>query len=195
MCLHISWFHTYQSVDDGIVYMGNNVTCKTVGIGSIRIKMYDGIVRTLTDVRHVLELRKNLISMGVLDDVGYKFAVQGGVMKISKGILVVMKANRVGNLYKLSMGVLDNAGYKFLVQGGVMKISKGILVVMKAHKVGNLYELEGRTKIDHATIASDATDSTLLWHQCLGHMSERGMKVLADRKLLLSLKFFKFESM
>ena len=81
--------------------MGNNVTCKTVGIGSIRIKMYDGIVRTLTDVRHVPELRKNLISMGVLDDVGYKFAVQGGVMKISKGILVVMKANRVGNLYKL----------------------------------------------------------------------------------------------
>ena len=62
MCLHRSWFHTYQSVDDGIVYMGNNVTCKTVGIGSIRIKMYDGIVRTLTNVRHVPELRKNLIS-------------------------------------------------------------------------------------------------------------------------------------
>ena len=50
--------------------MGNNATCKTVGIRSIRIKMYDGIVRTLTDVRHVLELRKNLISMEVLDDVG-----------------------------------------------------------------------------------------------------------------------------
>ena len=63
ICLHRSWFNTYQSVDDGIVYMGNNVTCKTIGIGSIRIKMYDGIVRTLTDVRHVPKLRKNLISM------------------------------------------------------------------------------------------------------------------------------------
>ena len=63
--------------------------------------MYDGIVRTLTDVRHVPELRKNLISMGVLDNTGYKFAVQSGVMKISKGILVVMKEKRVGNLYKL----------------------------------------------------------------------------------------------
>ena len=81
--------------------MGNNVTCKTVGIGSIRIKMYDGIVRTLTDVRYVPELRNNLISMGFLDNDGYKFAVQGGVMKISKGILVVMKENRVENLYKL----------------------------------------------------------------------------------------------
>ena len=63
--------------------------------------MYDGIVRTLTDVRHVPELRKNLISMGVLDNVGYKFAVQGGVMKISKGILVFMKANKVSNLINL----------------------------------------------------------------------------------------------
>ena len=39
--------------------MENNVTCKTVGIGSIKIKMYDGIVRTLIDVRYVPELRKN----------------------------------------------------------------------------------------------------------------------------------------
>ena len=30
--------------------MGNNVTCKIVGIGSIIIKMYDGIVRTTIDV-------------------------------------------------------------------------------------------------------------------------------------------------
>ena len=70
MCLHRNWFHTYQSVDDSMVYMGNNVTCKTVGIGSIRIKMYDGIVRTLIDVRHEPELRKKLISMGVLDNAG-----------------------------------------------------------------------------------------------------------------------------
>ena len=43
--------------------------------------MYDGTVRTLTYARDVLELRKNLISIGVLDDVGYKFTVQGGFMK------------------------------------------------------------------------------------------------------------------
>ena len=82
MCLHRSSYHAYQSVDDGIIYMENNVTCKTVVIGSIRIKMYDGIVRTLTDVRYVPELRKNLISMGFLDNAGYEFAVQGGFMKI-----------------------------------------------------------------------------------------------------------------
>ena len=45
--------------------MGNNSFCKLVGIGSIQIKMHDGIVRTLTEVRHVLKLKKNLVSMGL----------------------------------------------------------------------------------------------------------------------------------
>jgi hypothetical protein len=35
MCLHRHWFVTYQSIDDGIVYMGNDISCKVVGIGSI----------------------------------------------------------------------------------------------------------------------------------------------------------------
>jgi hypothetical protein len=67
MCPHRSWFSKYQAIDGGIVFMGNNVSCKTDGIGSIKIKMFDGVVRTLIEVRHVPELKKNLISLGVLD--------------------------------------------------------------------------------------------------------------------------------
>lgn len=50
MCHNKDWFATYQSIDGGKVLMKNNVACKVVGIGSIQIKMYDGIVRTLSDV-------------------------------------------------------------------------------------------------------------------------------------------------
>jgi hypothetical protein len=39
------------------VFMGNGIPCKTVGVGSIRIRMLDGIVRELTDVRYVPELK------------------------------------------------------------------------------------------------------------------------------------------
>jgi hypothetical protein len=35
MCLHKHWFITYQSINDGIVYMGNDISCKVVGISSI----------------------------------------------------------------------------------------------------------------------------------------------------------------
>ena len=55
------------------MFMVNNVSCQTVGMGNIRIKMYDNTIRTLTSVRHVPELKKNLISLGVLDSDGYKF--------------------------------------------------------------------------------------------------------------------------
>jgi hypothetical protein len=52
--------------------MGNDFSCKIVGVGSIRIKMNDGSVRTLKDVRNVPELRKNLISLVFLDSYGYR---------------------------------------------------------------------------------------------------------------------------
>ena len=35
----------------------------------------------------------------------------------------------------------------------------------------------------------DVSDSVNLWHQCLGHMSKKWIKVLVDRKSLPSLKF------
>ena len=56
------WFNTYQLIDGGKGLMGHNVTCKIVGISIILIKMHDGIVRTLTNVSHVLELKKFFIS-------------------------------------------------------------------------------------------------------------------------------------
>ena len=53
-------FITYERIDGGNVTMGNNATCKVVGVGSIHIKMFDGMVRTLFDVKHVPGLKKNL---------------------------------------------------------------------------------------------------------------------------------------
>jgi hypothetical protein len=101
MFSHRNWFISYQSVDKGVVFMGNGIPCKIVGVGSIRIRMFEGIVRELTDVRYVLELKSNLISLGVLDSCGYKYTGQGGALTLSKGSLVVMKEKKVDNLYKL----------------------------------------------------------------------------------------------
>jgi hypothetical protein len=101
MCSHRKWFISYQSVDEGVVFMGNRIPCKTVGVGSIRIQMFDGIIRELTNVRYVPEFKSNLISLGVLDSCGYKYTGQGGALTLSKGSLVVMKETKVDNLYKL----------------------------------------------------------------------------------------------
>lgn len=50
MCPNQDWFTTYKTVNNSIVLMGNNMPCKTVGNGTIWIKLHDEIVRTLTDV-------------------------------------------------------------------------------------------------------------------------------------------------
>ena len=46
-----SGFSTYKLYDGGSVLMGNDAVCKTVSIGSIRMRMFDGHVRTLTNVQ------------------------------------------------------------------------------------------------------------------------------------------------
>ena len=47
--------------------MGNNNVCKIVGMGSVKVEMFDGSVQTLSDVRHAPRLKRNLISLGMLD--------------------------------------------------------------------------------------------------------------------------------
>ena len=95
------WYTTYDSVNGGSVLMGNNVAYKIVGIGTIRIRMHDGIIRTLTNVRHIPDLKKNLISLCTLDSLGYKYSSEGGVIRVSNGSLVIMKGNKVDGLYFL----------------------------------------------------------------------------------------------
>ena len=66
------------------MFMGNGIPYKIVGVGSIRIRMFDGIVREIEDVIYVPELKSNLISLGVLDSCGYKYTGQGGALTVSK---------------------------------------------------------------------------------------------------------------
>ncbi|KAL5571573.1 hypothetical protein UlMin_021170 [Ulmus minor] len=72
MCPHKEWFCTYQPYDVGTVLMGNDGSCKVVEIGTVNIKMHDGIIRTLDNVQHIPELKKNLISLGTLDSLEVK---------------------------------------------------------------------------------------------------------------------------
>ena len=59
MCPNKEWFSTYEPFEGGTMLMGNDAACKTFEICSIRMKMFDRHVRTLKDVRHVADLKKN----------------------------------------------------------------------------------------------------------------------------------------
>jgi len=91
----------------------------------------------------------------------------------------------------LSVGQLDDLGCKIDTESGILKVVKGNLVVMKAEKItSNLYMLLGDTlqEADASVAAASQEETTMMWHQRLGHMSERGLKVLTERNLLHGLK-------
>jgi hypothetical protein len=84
-----NWFDTYRSVNCGYVQMGNDTTYTIIGMGTIKIKISNGVVRTLEEVRHIPDMKKNLISLGTLDSKGYSYKSDNGIMKVSKGAMVV----------------------------------------------------------------------------------------------------------
>lgn len=58
--LYRDLFDTYTSCDSESIVMANNVECRSIGKGRMKIKMFDGVVQTLTNVMHVPDLKKEL---------------------------------------------------------------------------------------------------------------------------------------
>ena len=92
------------------------MSCNVVGIGTMAINMHDGKIRTLKEVRHVPDLKRNLISLGTLDKSGYNFKAKNGKLTISKGAMVVMKGQKRNGLY-----ILEGYTLKGLV-GSMLRI-------------------------------------------------------------------------
>lgn len=90
----------------------------------------------------------------------------------------------------LSLGRFDELGYKYSDEKGCLKVSKEAPIVMKTKNCEhNLYKLIGETIIQEVAVATTgAMDLVTSWHQRLGHMSERGLKILLNRNLLPGLK-------
>nr|AAT44257.1 putative polyprotein [Oryza sativa Japonica Group] len=100
MCLNRDWFATYEAVQGGTVLMGDDTPCEVAGVETVQIKMFDGCIRTLSDVRHIPNLKRSLISLCTLDRKVYKYSGGDGILKVTKGSLVVMKADiKSANLY------------------------------------------------------------------------------------------------
>lgn len=94
-----SWFATYTKTKEGNVTLGDDHPCNVFGIGTIKMRMFDGMVITLTNMKHVLELKKNLVSLGYLRRNGYNFSShsKSGVLTITKGAMVVIRGRRLEN--------------------------------------------------------------------------------------------------
>jgi len=78
--------------------MGDDRHCNMEGIGTVQIKMFDGMVWKLKEVRYVPQLKRNLISVDTLKTLGLEVSIRDGVLKMTKGSMVVLKGVRRNNL-------------------------------------------------------------------------------------------------
>ena len=132
------------------MYLADGSALDVVGIGNIRILLPNGSVWLLEKVRHIPELRRNLISIGQLDDEGHAILFVGGTWKVTKEVRVLARGKKTGTLYM--------------------------------------------TSSPRDTIAVvDGSIDTSLWHRRLGHMSEKGMKMLLSKGKLPELKSIDFD--
>ena len=107
ICSHRDWFSDYVQSHAGEVVIGDGSTCEIIGIGSIYIQVHDGSIKKLIDVRFVPKLKRNLISLSTLEAMGFNFAAIDGVLKVSRGNRIILKGNRLNNLYYLQCSTVD----------------------------------------------------------------------------------------
>ena len=72
-------FSSYTVGDYGHVKMGGNGACKVANIGSICVTTSIACRLILRDVRHIPDIRLNLILTGRLDNDGYSCSFQNGM--------------------------------------------------------------------------------------------------------------------
>jgi hypothetical protein len=82
--------------------MGNQVSSKILGVGDIILKTNTGCRLVLKDVRHVPDMRQNLISAGKLDDAGLINTFGEGKWKLTRGSLILAKGRKEGTLYVMN---------------------------------------------------------------------------------------------
>ena len=80
--------------------------------------------------------------------------------------------------------------YAILFVSGTLTVTKGARVLACGKKTGTLY----MTSSPRNTIAVvEASTDTSLWHRRLGHISEKGMRMLPSKGKLLELKSVDFD--
>lgn len=79
--------------------MDNDGVSEVIGVGDVCLKTNMGMQLLLKGVKHVLDIRFNLISVNMIYDCGYDNRFCYGKWKLNKGNLVVARGEKLSKLY------------------------------------------------------------------------------------------------
>jgi len=100
ICPRRELFSRFEKLGGSLMSMENDHRCRLVGKVTFRIKMYDGTMMGLKEVRYISYMTK-LILVGALEEEGFRGILEEGILKMSSSSLVVLKGIRRNNAYYL----------------------------------------------------------------------------------------------
>ncbi|PHU01485.1 hypothetical protein BC332_31272 [Capsicum chinense] len=107
VCANKELFSSFSPAhEEEMIYMANSATAKVEGTGKICLKMTSSKLLTLKNVLYVPELRRNLISISLLDKNGFKCVTVSEKIVISKGEMYVGKGYLTEGLYKMNVMIV-----------------------------------------------------------------------------------------
>eukprot|EP00253_Pinus_taeda_P033001 PITA_33001 len=151
---HKKYFCEYEKYNGGNVFLGDDRKARIVGRKKVKLKLQGGRVRTLPGVLHIPALARNLIYVIKLDDAGVKTVFEKDTCKMVQKTLVLMRGVRIGTLYKLQGSIVIDGCNSSLVPESGTE---------------NLVVSE---------------EKTMLWHQRLGHIGEKGLRILHGKGMV-----------
>ena len=108
VCPRRDWFYSLREVSDGTVTAVDGEVLPIAGVGDVRFRMWDGVVRTVTGVKYVPGVRRSLVSLGELDTRGCEIRARGGSMELLRNDKVVIRGTKRGGVYYM-VGTVESA--------------------------------------------------------------------------------------
>jgi hypothetical protein len=152
ICPRRDWFDSFQEVSDETMTLADGSTLSVVGVGAVRFRMWDGMIRTVTDVQYVPDVCRSLMSLSELDSCGCELRIHGGSMEVLRGDMVVILDTRRGGLYEMvstmeSASTIISADTPIwrVIGGNDMTGCSGVVMVETCHMaVSDIAQLSGQ---------------------------------------------------
>ncbi|GLJ33476.1 hypothetical protein SUGI_0673510 [Cryptomeria japonica] len=170
-------FSEYEEFNRGRVYLVNDSHLYIVGRGKVRIRFSDGRIKKINGVLHIPGLKRNLLSLRKLIDAGVQIAFSEAGYKMIKGAMVIARGVRFNTLYRLDTYTIECN--RTFVKGKSMEDLR-----FSPSANGNGFW------VPKGALSSEAKlpiEKTMLWHQRLGHIGEKGLRTLKNKNLVEGL--------
>eukprot|EP00253_Pinus_taeda_P030009 PITA_30009 len=143
-----SFSSTHVDHEACLIESGDERKEKIIEHGKVELRLQGGRIKTIPSILHILALARNLSFVSKMDDAGVKTVFEKDTYKMVRGALVLMRGVQIGTLYKLLGSIIIDGCNNYMV------LESGVenLVVSR--------------------------EKTMLWHQRLGHIREKGLRIL-----------------